>query len=205
MAGALVAFEGIDQAGKLTQARAVQARLRELGIACEVRGYPDYETPIGSLIRASLRDTPLDPRARVMLFAANRYEKDDDIRGLVEQNTVVLVDRYSWSNVVYGVAQGFDEKWLRGLESGLLAAHLTLFVDVSAAESERRKSKGRDGFERNLELLERARAHYARLCRQPDWVVVDGEQPRAEVTRALLRALQERLGTRIPGLAEQLP
>jgi dTMP kinase len=205
MAGALVAFEGIDQAGKMTQARMVQSHIRELGVACEVRGYPDYETPIGSLIQASLGDTPLDARARVMLFAANRWEKDGEVRSLVESNAVVLVDRYSASNVVYGAAQGFDEAWLLNLESGLLDPHVTLFIDISAAESRRRKSHGRDGFERNRELLEKARAHYLRLSERLDWIVVDGEQAHDEVTRAILQALQECLSTRVPALGRHVP
>jgi dTMP kinase len=205
MAGALVAFEGIDQAGKMTQARAVQARLLELGVTCELRGYPEYETPIGRLIQASLGETPMDARARVMLFAANRWEKDTEIRHLVEHHALVLVDRYSWSNVVYGVAQGFDEEWVRNLEVGLQPAHLTLFLDIPAAESLRRKSLGRDGFERNVELLARARAHYLRLSKQLDWVVVDGEQPKQDVTAAILRAMQARLATRVPLLARRIP
>ncbi|UCE01636.1 MAG: dTMP kinase [Candidatus Latescibacterota bacterium] len=205
MAGALVAFEGIDQAGKMTQARSVQARLRELGVTCELRGYPEYATPIGRLIQASLRDTPMDARARVMLFAANRWEKDAEIRQLVERHALVLVDRYTWSNVVYGAAQGFDEEWVRNLENGLQPAHLTLFLDIPAAESIRRKSMERDGFERNVELLESARAHYLRLSKQLDWVVVDGERPQLEVTAAILRAMQERLSRRVPLLARGIP
>ena len=202
MAGALVAFEGIDQAGKQTQARAVQQRLQALGLACERRWYPDYDTPIGALIRHALVDaTPLAPRARTMLFAANRWERDAAVRELLAANAVVLVDRYSWSNVVYGLAQGYDETWLRGLEAGLAEADLTIFVDIPPEESRRRKARDRDGFERDLALLESARAHYLRLARQPGWVVVDGMLSPEVVTAAILRGLGERLAPRFPSLA----
>ncbi|MFQ5599101.1 MAG: dTMP kinase [Candidatus Krumholzibacteriia bacterium] len=202
MAGALVAFEGIDQAGKLTQVRAVQARLDAIGLACELRHYPDYDTPIGGVIQSSLCGrVRLDARARAMLFAANRWEKDAELRALVERNALVLVDRYTGSNVVYGVAQGFDEEWLRGLETGLLEADVTLFVDISPQESRRRKASGRDDFERDVALLEQARAHYLRLAREHDWVVLDGEQPSEEVTKQVLRALRSSLATRFPELA----
>lgn len=202
MPGALVAFEGIDQAGKQTQVQAVQQRLRARGLACACRHYPDYDTPIGKLIESALvHGTPLAAAARTMLFAANRWERDAAVRELLAANAVVLVDRYSWSNVVYGLAQGFDETWLRGLEAGLAAADLTVFVDVSSAESRRRKTHARDGFERDVALLDNARAHYLRLARQPGWAVVDGTQPAERVTDAILRALEEHLGARFPQLA----
>jgi len=202
MAGALVALEGIDQAGKETQALAVQERARAAGIACEVRGYPDYETPIGRLIHQSLRESGvLDSRTRAMLFAANRWEKDGEIRALLQQDALVLVDRYTASNVVYGASQGLDSGWLCGLETGLAEAHLTLFVDIPAAESARRKSRDRDGFERDLALLETARRHYLRLASELGWAVVDGTRPASEVTRDILAALQARLAGRYPPIA----
>ena len=202
MAGAFVALEGIDQAGKQTQARAVQDRARAAGLTCAVRGYPDDSTPIGRLIRDSLRASGvLDGRTRAMLFAANRWEKDAEIRDLVARNALVLVDRYTWSNVVYGAAQGLDEAWLRGLESGLLASDLTLFLDIPPRESARRKSTDRDGFERDLRLLETARRNYLRLATEPGWVVVDGARAPDAVTRDILTALRTGLSGRFPPLS----
>ena len=202
MPGALVTFEGIDQAGKQTQVQAVQERLRVRGVTCARRYYPDYDTPIGKLIQDALvQGTPLAARARTMLFAANRWECDAHMRELLAANAGVLVDRYSWSNVVYGLAQGYDEAWLRALEAGLVEADLTVFVDIPPEESRRRKSHHRDGFERDVALLDNARAHYLRLARQPGWAVVDGMQAPAAVTEAILRALERHLGTRFPQLA----
>ncbi len=202
MAGALVAFEGIDQAGKQTQAQAVQRHLQALGITCERRYYPEYDTPIGRVIRAALVEgATLEPRARTMLFAANRWELDAAMRELLGRTAVVIVDRYSWSNVVYGLAQGFEESWLRGLEAGLVAADLTVFVDIPPQESRRRKSRDRDGFERDVALLDNARSHYMRLAGAEGWTVIDGMQPAQDVTTAILRAIGARLAQHFPLLA----
>jgi dTMP kinase len=199
MGGALVAIEGIDQAGKLTQARAIQEHVQGLGMSCAVRHYPDYVTPIGQLVRRALHDQlPLAERARTMLFAANRWEKDAEVRRLVADNVLVLVDRYSWSNVVYGLAQGYDEAWLRGLEAGLLEADVTMFLDIPPQESARRKSQARDGFERNLELLEAARRRYLKFAESLNWIVVDAVRPPSTLTRDILAALQARLADRLP-------
>ena len=201
MAGALVALEGIDQAGKMTQARAIQERLRQRGLRCEVRHYPDYATAIGGLIRAFLSEgLALDARTRCMLFAANRWEKDSEMRALRDANSLVIVDRYTWSNVVYGLSQGLDEGWLQGLEVGLLEPDLTLLVDISPEESRRRKAGQRDGYERDARLLEQARANYLRMSRQHGWVVLNGEEPPAQVTASTFAALESGLGSRVPEL-----
>lgn len=199
MAGALIAIEGIDQAGKMTQARAVQEHAHAAGVSCAIRQYPDYDTPIGQLVHRALHDEiELADRARTMLFAANRWEKDAEIRQLVADNALVLVDRYSWSNVVYGLAQGFDEAWLRSLEAGLLEASLTLFLDLPPHESVRRKSHGRDGFERNLDLLEEARRRYLRFADELGWVVLDATHPPETLTGEILTLLQARFAEALP-------
>jgi dTMP kinase len=201
MHGALVVLEGIDQAGKMTQARAVQARLQTRGLACEVRHYPDYDTAIGRLIRDFLdRGTGLDARARCMLFAANRWEKDAEMRQLLAANALVVVDRYTWSNVVYGLSQGLDEGWLLGLETGLLEPDLTLLVDIPPEESRQRKTRERDDYERNAALLEQARAHYQRIAAARRWSVVDGTGSTDAVTARVFEAVGNRLAERLPEL-----
>jgi dTMP kinase len=201
MRGALVVLEGIDQAGKMTQARALEQAAHAAGLACAVRHYPDYETRIGALIRAFLADgVALDARARCMLFAANRWEKDAELRHLCETHALVCVDRYTASNVVYGTSQGVDESWLWGLESGLLAADLTVLVDIEPDESRRRKARERDDYERDSRLLDAARAHYARLARGAGWARIDGARAAGVVTRDLVAVVHERLGERFPSL-----
>lgn len=202
MRGALVVLEGIDQAGKMTQAQALQNAVRAAGLGCEVLHYPDYDTRIGRLIRAFLLDgVALDTHARAMLFAANRWEKDAELRAVCERNAVVCVDRYSASNIVYGLSQGVDAAWLQGLEAGLLPADLTVLVDIAPAESQRRKSQERDDYERNVQLLETARASYLRMATRDDWALVNGERDPAAVSHDLITAVRDRLSARFPDLA----
>lgn len=201
MSGALVVIEGIDQAGKMTLARSIQERLRGAGLSSEVRHYPDYETPIGQLIRSLLYgQTESDARARCMLFAANRWEKDAELRRMRQANTLVLVDRYTWSNVVYGASQGIDETWLCGLESGLLDPDLTLLVDITPEESLRRKPGDRDRFERDSRLLEEARRFYLKTAQRRDWLVLEGTLPPPALAERALAGIRQRLAGRVPAL-----
>jgi dTMP kinase len=202
MRGAVIAFEGIDQAGKLTQARTLAQRLMDAGTACRLLHYPDYATPIGRIIEQALtQGLALDARARTMLFAANRWEKDSLVRDHVGQGGVALIDRYSASNLVYGLSQGYDRAWLESLEQGLLPADVTVFVDISPDESTRRKQAGRDDFERNVRLLEEARRNYTLLAQEQGWLVVDGTLAPAEVAARILAGLRQRLGRQIAALA----
>jgi len=202
MRGALIAFEGIDQAGKLTQARNLAKRLADAGTACELWHYPDYATPIGRILEQALNEgLALDARARTMLFAANRWEKDAMVRDHVSSGGVALIDRYSASNVVYGLSQGYDRSWLESLESGLLPADVTVLVEISPEESARRKQSGRDDFERNARLLQEAQRYYTLLAQEHGWLVVDGALSPDEVGARILAGLRDRLGAQIAALA----
>lgn len=201
MRAALVAIEGIDQAGKMTLADGLCARLIARGFKTAKRHYPDYDTPIGALLQAALVAGRVpDVRARSLLFAANRWEQDAALRAEIATCALVCVDRYSGSNLVYGMAQGLDAAWLRGLETGLTAADLTLLVDLSPEESSRRKAQARDDYERDAALLSAARSIYRRVAATEGWVILDGAAAPASVLEAAASAIVARLESRFPAL-----
>ena len=47
MPGLLIAFEGLDQSGKQTQAERLRAHLESNGHHAQLLDFPDYETAIG--------------------------------------------------------------------------------------------------------------------------------------------------------------
>src|ERR1043165_2851965 len=53
--GLLIAFEGLDQSGKQTQAELLRERLTSLGRTVRLLSFPDYGTPIGTEIGHALR------------------------------------------------------------------------------------------------------------------------------------------------------
>src|SRR4030095_8922523 len=71
----LIAFEGLDQSGKATQARHLQSRIEQAAHPVHGLSFPDYDTPIGREIARALageRDYP--PEVMQLLYVANRFE-----------------------------------------------------------------------------------------------------------------------------------
>ncbi len=185
----LIAFEGLDQSGKETQARRLRDRLRAGGTRSRVVSFPDYGTTIGEEIARALQGER-DYGAEVMqlLYVANRYERKADVERWHEAGIVVLFDRYVASGVAYGQAQGLDAEWLASLQRFLPQPELTILLDVEPETSVDRKATGRDRYERDLQLLTLVRESYLRLAADPSWVRIDGEQPEDVVAEAIEQA-----------------
>ena len=190
----LVAFEGLDQSGKETQARRLRDRLRAGGTRSRVVSFPDYGTSIGEEIARALQGER-DYSAEVMqlLYVANRYERKADVERWHEAGIVVLFDRYVASGVAYGQAQGLDAAWLSSLQRFLPQPELTILIDIAPETAVERKAAGRDRYERDLDLLSQVRESYLRQAVDPSWIRIDGEASEEVVAEAIAQALAPRL------------
>jgi dTMP kinase len=195
--GYLIAFEGLDQSGKQTQADRLAAYLDERGHTVHFLSFPDYQTAIGGEIGRALQGER-DYAADVMqlLYVANRYEYRPAVEGWMESGAVVICDRYLASSVAYGEAQGLDADWLRRIQSHLPQPALTLLLDIPPAASLARKQRARDRYERDLALLARVRESYLRQATQPSWQQIDGTRDKDAVTEDVTAAVASRLGLR---------
>src|SRR3954462_15369215 len=127
MSGLFVTFEGVDRAGKTTQARLLHEALGERAVAVREPG----GTPVGERVRDLLKDpaVELDARAEALLFAAARAELVARvIRPALEDGRVVVSDRYLDSSLAYqGEARGLGVEEVaaanRLATGGLLARH----------------------------------------------------------------------------------
>ena len=186
----LIAFEGLDQSGKETQARMLAEHLRGLGRPVEALSFPDYGTPIGREIGAALaggRD--FGPDVMQLLYVANRYEFKPRILESLGVGTTVVCDRYLASSIAYGEAQGLDASWLAAVQQFLPQPDFTVVLDIAPETAVARKQRNRDRYERDMALLTRARASYQRQARQSGWVLVNGERPKDVIGAEILAAL----------------
>jgi dTMP kinase len=194
MRGLLIAFEGLDQSGKQTQAERLKAAVEARGRTAVLLDFPSYETHIGSEIEAGLHgERDYGPDTMQLLYVANRYEKKPQIETLLAAGTVVICDRYLASSIAYGEAEGLDGGWLRDIQKYLPPPDLTILLDIAPETAAGRKTTNRDKYERDLALLSRVRDSYRRQARSPDWLRLDGERPKDAVAADVLTALANRI------------
>lgn len=174
--GLLIAIEGIDQSGKRTQATLLARRLITKGHRASVWDFPDYGTPLGKQLRAYLAGrNRFDYHAVHLLYAANRWERAEELNRVIGRGRNIIVNRYSPSNLAYGLAHGLPLDWLKSLENGLPKADMVFVLDVAPRTSFRRKTEKRDVHEDDQQYLKKVRKAYLWLARKYGWKVIDGE------------------------------
>ncbi|MCY4159349.1 MAG: dTMP kinase [Bacteroidetes bacterium] len=148
----LIAIEGIDGAGKGTQARQLLERVRKLGYSAKLVAFPRYEDTHSSRMVAaylngefgSLREVP--PAFAATLFALDRMESRSHLEEMQNNHELVIVDRYVSSNLAYQSARiSIPERtvfaeWLLDLEYGVYGLpkpDLTFFLDIPAVTSKK--------------------------------------------------------------------
>ena len=195
MTGLLIAFEGLDQSGKQTQAERVRDHVAALGRDCRLLSFPDYTTAIGTEISKALHgEREYGADVMQLMYVANRYERRPDITAWLAEAAIVVCDRYLASSIAYGEAQGLDPQWLTDAQRFLPQPDLTILLDIAPEIAVQRKATGRDRYERDLALLSRVRDSYKRQARRTGWIVIDGEQSKDDVSAGVERAVLRRLG-----------
>jgi len=191
----IIVIEGGDQAGKLTQSTLLAKALRKRKIKTKLFHFPDYDTPIGKEIRKYLdgkRKFP--PQVIHCLLAANRWEKLDQIKTAQDKNSVLIMNRYYHSNLVYGMANGMKSKWLENLDVGLPKADLVILLDVTQKESFHRQKTHRDKFEKNEEFLRRISKIYRTVAKKKHWKIIDASKTKQEVHEEILKIFTKKIG-----------
>lgn len=191
--GKIIVLEGTDKAGKTTQSRMLAEAIKALGKVCVVIDFPDYTTPTGMEIRAFLdgrRDYPAE--AKHLLFSANRWEKKKEIESMVENGTIVVMNRYWQSNLVYGAANGMDAGWLLRLDKGLPKEDLVIVILVNPGTSAKR-AETQDAFESNPQLAARAYKNYLKFAKQFKWKVIDGSKSKEQVHQEVMKIIRKEL------------
>ncbi len=190
--GLMIVIEGIDAVGKRTQSSLLGTWMKSKGLTTANMSFPDYETDIGREIRrffAGGKNYP--PEAIHMLLAANRWEKKGEIESLLSRTDALTVNRYSGSNLAYGISSGLKLEWLMNLEEGLPKADLVCVLDAPPSALSSRRGFSKDRFERNAGLQERARGAYQELAGKFGWKVINAAQGIEGTNSALVRAVTE--------------
>jgi len=193
--GHLIAFEGLDQSGKQTQAEMLRDRLKAEGERSRLVSFPDYATSIGEEIARALQgEREYGPDVMQLLYIANRYERKPDLHRWIDGGLILLCDRYLASSIAYGEAMGLDPAWLSDIQRFLPPPSLTVLLDIAPETAVRRKATDRDRYERDLALQGRVRDSYRRQAAELNWVCLNGERSKDVIAADVLSAVGSRLG-----------
>ena len=190
----IIVIEGSDQAGKKTQSKLLAQALKARKIKTKIFSFPDYTTPLGKEIDNFLHGKrKFPPQVIHCLLAANRWEKLKEIKKAHSENSILIMNRYYQSNLVYGLVNQLNLKWLQNLEAGLPKADLVIVLDVSQKESFSRKKSKRDKFEKDRKFLEQISKTYRKLAKKLDWKLVDALRSKEEVHKSIMEILSKKI------------
>ncbi len=223
----LFVVEGIDGAGKSTQLRLLREYFSKRGFSCEYLHFPRTEEPFfGELIARFLRGefgslNDVDPWLVAMLYAGDRKDASGIINGWLKCGNMVLLDRYTYSNIAYQCAKLEDPSeqenlmnWILDLEFrhfGIPIPNLNIFLDVpfsftkkkliaSRTGNDRQYLNGnRDIHEESLPFQKRVRDMYVRVAESDERMCIvncsDNEGnmlPQEKIFEMIIKTLAEK-------------
>ena len=223
----LFVIEGVDGSGKSTQIKLLSEFLTKKGYSCEFLHFPRTDAPyFGELIARFLRGefgslNEVDPYLVALLYAGDRKDASERIKGWLDKGKIVLLDRYTFSNIAYQCAKLYDRfeqdklmKWIFALEFEhfkIPRPDLNIFLDVPFSFTEKKLNSGRSGDDRtylkgtrdiheeSLSFQKKVREIYLRVAGSDESLsVVECSdagglmQPPGTISALILRIISER-------------
>ncbi len=209
--GRFVVLEGIDGCGKTTQLEALRQWLPGSGLLSPGARVVVSREPGGTALGQALRELLLHPpgeaapvpRAELLLYAADRAQHVETVLWpALKAGDWVLCDRFTGSTAAYqGYGRGLDLGLINKLSDiakNCLRADLTLWLDVSLAESCRRRGgQLADRIEgEGVAFLGRVVDGFEARAGRWDWTRINANQPVAAVTADCCCAMVRQFGGR---------
>ena len=190
----IIAIEGIDGSGKTLQSNLIAQWFKQQGKTVLEKSFPQYNEffgkQIGSFLSGErLRADEIDSKSMSLWYAMDRFNAFKDY--IDGQYDVMIINRYVMSNMVYQTIREIDIKnndtdnfdWIMQLEHdilGLPVPNLYLVLDVRPdfaqknvdKKEEREYVSGRDVYEGQKDLLQRAREKYLTIANTLDYASI---------------------------------
>lgn len=200
--GLFIALEGIDASGKSTQATLIKERLGKKGRTVLIKN--PFEGEIGQFVRRILSGESKVPSITLQyLISANRQVQQLEIVEQLKKGSDVIIDRYIWSAVAYGIFdKGADDiekisQWLLVEQSILSMYHqfimpnYNFYLDIAPeiAVSRLSQMKKKHEIYEDEEKIKKISEIYDWLIKKykDQFFVINGEQSEEKVTEEILK------------------
>ena len=147
--GVLIVFEGIDGAGKSTQAELLKKKLLAKGYDVVYFREPTKSRWGREIRKKALHPDSLTPEEELDLFQKDRRENvEKNLKPALEKKKIVILDRYYYSTIAYQGAKGIEKKRIRQMnEEFAVKPDLVFILDIDPQKGlkriESRKKKDR--------------------------------------------------------------
>jgi dTMP kinase len=147
--GILIVFEGIDGAGKSTQAEILMKKLLAKGLDVVYFREPTKGRWGRKIRKKALYPDSLTPEEELDLFQRDRKENvEKNLKPALEKKKIIVLDRYYYSTIAYQGAKGIDKKRIRQMnEEFVIKPDLVFILDIDPQKGlkriETRKKKDR--------------------------------------------------------------
>jgi dTMP kinase len=199
MRGKLILIEGTDCSGKQTQSELLVKRLVEDGRKVVRLSFPMYDTPTGKIIGGPYLGKPaiceswfaegvtnVDAKVASLYYAADRLYNISKINSLLDNNTDIILDRYTPSNMAHQggkITKQQDRyelyKWINDLEYGFLKlprpdfAYLLYMPQEYSKTLRENRAEKLGTHEKNDDYLKNAEAAYLEIADLYDFEIID--------------------------------
>lgn len=201
--GFLIVIEGIDGAGKSTQAERLMNRLKERGFDAVYFREPSGSRWGRKIKKKALSPDSITPEEELELFQKDRKENvENNLKPALEGNKIVVLDRYYFSTIAYQGAKGIDEERIKRMnEEFAVEPDLVFILDIDPQEGldriKNRKKKDRL-FER-ADYLARVRQIF-RGFRGKKFIHIDARMPKEAISARIEKTVLRLIGVRLPKL-----
>jgi len=130
--GVFICIEGLDGCGKTTQAKLLVKKLQNVGHRAMYTAEPS-KGKIGKFIKKYCLHggKRISTVVEALLFAADRYEHvTTEIIPALNEEKIVVSDRYVYSSLAYQGAAGINLDWIETINQHAIEPDLALFIDV---------------------------------------------------------------------------
>lgn len=199
--GFLIAVEGIDGAGKRTLCSFIKKFLEIQRFEVTQFTYPDYSSKWGKIIEDYLQNKiELNINEQFFVYFIDILKDQDKVRELLEENKIIISDRYFSSTIAFQCAKGFSyQKAISIIEvMDVIEPDLTLFIQIPPQLALKRKfeqKKSLDRHEKNIELLKDVDYMYEKMLSggtlSKRWIKIDGSRDLEKVEKDILNVLEK--------------